>query len=132
MKRQSNKGACPICGGSGERKSQDKSAPRFKCQDCNGSGEKKIFEMMFWPYSQFPYVLASPGFMEDNGTAYVPSYQGHFRPIRVLPLAEGKKLWAELEALQRERNTALKTLELGFNTRALQTAAFLKNQIRLG
>lgn len=110
---------CPYCNGTGESPSKlSKSrAPRFKCQECNGSGERKNFEMMFWKYDQFPYVLSAPGFLEDNGTAYVPSYASHFRPIIILSLSEGVELKTKLDALEHERAAAIRTLHEGFRSR---------------
>ena len=126
------KDQCPHCKGTGEQpapwavESKGHAAPTFRCQKCNGSGERKIFEMIFWPYDKFPYLLASPGFMEDNGTAYVPAYQGHFRPVKVLALDEGKVLWKLLEGLQRERNQTLSAVEAGWKARLDQVAPWRK------
>lgn len=117
-----SKDNCPTCKGTGLQRKERKDAPDFRCQDCNGDGERKTFEMIFWRYDQFPFLLGSPGFMQDNGMAYCPSYQGQFRPVKVLSLAEGKQLWDKLEGLQRERNEMLKAIEVGWKARLDQLA----------
>ena len=126
------KDQCPHCKGTGEQPKQNAKpydkVPAFRCQECNGSGERKTFEMIFWPYDRFPYLLASPGFMEDNGMAYVPAYQGHFRPVKVLGLAEGKQLLDMLKALQCERDQVLSALETGWKVRLDQLAPWRKRK----
>lgn len=109
------KNPCPHCKGTGEHK--QKNGPAHICHECNGSGEKKLFEMMFWHYSTFPYVIASPGFLEDNGTAYIPSFCGHFRPFLILGLKEGNQLKLKLETLETEHKAAHQTLDEGFKAR---------------
>jgi len=120
------KGQCPYCKGTGKQPKQSAKAPAFKCHNCNGSGKRKHFEMIFWRYDQFPFLIASPGFLEDNGMAYVPAYQRHFRPIKVLPLDEGKALWNEMECLQWRRDLMLKSFNAGWKARLNRLAPWRK------
>lgn len=73
--------------------------------------------MIFWPYDQFPFILAAPGTLQDDGTAYVPSYQGKFRPLKVLPMKEGKELWKQIQALAALRTQAIEAVSAGFKAR---------------
>lgn len=127
MKKVSKENQCPDCKGTGEHK--QKNGPTFMCHECKGTGEKQHFEMIFWSYDQFPYMLASRGFMQDDGTAYVPSYTFAVRPLKVLALDEGKKLWAALEDLQRTRNITMKALDDGWKAQ-LDTLAPWRHKIR--
>ena len=118
MKKIIKKNACPHCKGTGvDRSAMRKGEPTLICHECYGSGERKKMEMMVWPYSQFPYVICGVGFMQDNGTAYLPSYMQHFRPVKVLSLKDGVALKAKLDALEQEHKTALETLHEGFIAR---------------
>jgi hypothetical protein len=38
--------------------------------------------------------------LRDDGLVYAPSYQGWFRPIRMLPLPDGEALHARLERVR--------------------------------
>ena len=71
-------------------------------------------KMIFWSYDQFPYMLASPGHMDDNGLAYVPSYMGYFKPVKVMSLESGKKLKTKLETLAAERTATYSSVHKGF------------------
>ena len=118
MKKPIKKNACPHCKGTGEDQSSGKRGqPVLICHECLGDGKRKKMEMMVWRYSQFPYVICGVGFMEDNGTAYLPSYMNHFRPIKVLSLKDGKELAVKLDALEQEHKAALETLHEGFVAR---------------
>lgn len=115
---------CPKCKGTGTVK------PPYlgKCTECNGTGVKQHFEMMFWAYSAFPGVLASRGFMCDNGTCYCPAYDAHFRPIKVLPLKDGIRIARQLDQIKKDYTLLLETLRLSFQARAGEIASWLKNK----
>jgi hypothetical protein len=87
------KGKCPACKGTGVNE-----AP-CKCTECNGDGKAHRFQMIFWHYDQFPFVLADRGFI-SQGRAYLPAYNSHFTPCKVMPLKSGKALKAELNKLK--------------------------------
>lgn len=106
---------CPACKGTGEYR--HKGNPPLKCTECGGDGAAKHFLMIFWAYDQFPFVLADRGFMRDDGLAFVPSYNACFQPTRTMPLKEGRWLWQQIEALRKERQTVLDTLEKGYRIR---------------
>jgi hypothetical protein len=48
--------------------------------------------------------------LRDDGLVYAPSYQGWFRPIRMLPIAEGEALLARLEQIRTAYRDAHATL----------------------
>lgn len=73
--------------------------------------------MFFWHHDQFPYVLASRGFMRDDGLCYCPSYNACFRPFMSMPLEEGKKEAAWLEELKQEFLSTTKSVKAGFVSR---------------
>ena len=110
MKKASPK--CPECKGTGEHK--QRGGPTLKCTECNGTGEHRKFEMIFWPYDQFPFVLASRGFLLDDGMAYCPSYNACFRPIKVMPLKEGEAFKKLLDEIEQERKQVFQTLEKSY------------------
>lgn len=116
------KNNCPDCKGTGEHK--QRGGPTLICHECRGTGEKQIFKMMFWPYDHFPFVIGSRGFMQDNGTAYIPSYAMSIRPIHSTPLEVGKKLVDTLEDLTELRRKTLETLDLGWKAQLKQLAPF--------
>lgn len=126
MKKKAASGKCPECKGTGEflpppsyppKRMTD--VPRYKCTECDGTGQAQHFEMFFWHYDQFPYVIASRGFLRDDGLCYCPSYNACFRPFMVLPMKEGKELAAWLEALKQEHDRTLASVKEGFMTRLL-------------
>lgn len=90
------------------------------CPKCNGTGEGQ--QMIFWRHDMFPFILAAPGTLEDDGTAYVPTYQGKFRPVKVMPLKEGREVWGKLLALKTEQEAVLKAVREGFHSRLVSTA----------
>ena len=106
---------CPECKGTGEHK--QRGGPTLICTECNGTGEHHEFEMIFWPYDQFPFVLASRGFLLDTGWAYCPSYNTSFKPIKVMPLKEGTEFKAKLDELEQERKNVLQTLDKSYRFR---------------
>jgi hypothetical protein len=85
------------------------------CPKCHGTGEGQ--QMIFWRHDMFPFVLAAPGTLEDDGTAYVPTYQGKFRPIQIMSISEGKELWAQIQALKGEQESVLAAVRAGFHSR---------------
>lgn len=91
--------------------------PRYKCTECDGTGQAQHFEMFFWHYDQFPYCIASRGFMRDDGLCYCPSFNACFRPFMSLPLKEGKELKAWLEDLDQEHKRTLQSVGAGFRAR---------------
>lgn len=101
---------CPTCKGVGKFRNGLKGS-FLRCRDCDGTGVAHRTVMVFWPYDQFPFVLCSPGFMRDNGWAYCPSYGSAFLPVKVMELQEGEQVKKKLEALVRERDVVLKSLE---------------------
>ena len=115
-KSKSKKAKCPECKGTGTYRN-GRNGPMLNCTDCHGSGEKHKFEMFFWHYGQFPFVLAGEGFMEDDGYAFIPSYNQKFKPFQCLPLKEGRVLKEKLAALEDEYNETLKTHVKGFGAR---------------
>ena len=129
----SKKRKCPECKGSGERLAPPSyppkrmaDVPRYKCTECNGTGVEQHFQLMFWRYDQFPYVLASRGFLQDDGLCYCPSYNACFRPIKVMTLEEGGKIAQALSLLAKERDLALANLNEGFRARRDEIAPWLK------
>jgi hypothetical protein len=110
MKHKKTK-RCSSCGGRGTLPEPNQ---RLKCQECDGTGHAQQMEMIFWPYDRFPFILAAPGFMQDSGCAYVPSFQGSFRPMKVMPLEEGKVLQRKISLLALERVQTLQALENGW------------------
>jgi len=109
---------CSRCAGTGKTGAP----PANKCTECDGTGKAQHFEMIFWKHDQFPYVLASRGFLRDDGTAYCPSYNGCFRPIKVMSMAEGLEVAKRLEDLKSERNNVLAALQKGWKLRLEQIA----------
>jgi hypothetical protein len=74
----------------------------------------------FWRYDLFPFVLGGP--VEEfrgNGLVYIKSYQGCFRPIRILRYEEGAELWAKLSNLRERYREATKDLDADFQARAV-------------
>lgn len=57
---------------------------------------------VFWSYDLFPYVLgAEADELREDGAYHVPSYQFWVgKPLKILPVAEGKKLLGRLETLK--------------------------------
>lgn len=111
VSKKVKKNTCPHCKGKGEIKRG------YFCHECYGSGKRKKMKMMVWPYSQFPYVICGIGFMQNDGTAYIPSCMQHFCPVKVLSIKDGLKLKAELAALAFQHKAALNRLHEGFVTR---------------
>lgn len=93
------------------------------CPQCAGSGEGSV--MVFWRCDTFPFVLAGQGTLQDDGTAFVPSYQGSFRPTHILPMKEGKELAAKLKALAAEQDIALTAVRAGFHARLKEIAPWV-------
>jgi len=93
------------------------------CPQCAGSGEGTV--MVFWRYDMFPFVLAAKGTLQDDGTAFVPSYQGSFRPIKIMPMKEGNELAAKLQALAAEQEMALSAVRAGFHARLKELAPWV-------
>jgi hypothetical protein len=116
------KAKCPECAGTGTQKQKSSGAPKIKCTECGGDGIAKDFQMIFWHYDKFPYVLSNRGFMCTDGTAYVPSYNSYFRPCKVMSLMDGLQVEAKLKALETERREILESLEKGYRLRLGQLA----------
>lgn len=118
MKKASPK--CPQCKGTGEHKQKD--GPTLKCTECNGTGEHRKFEMIFWSYDQFPFILGSRGFLLDTGLAYCPSYNAAFRPLKIMPLKEGAEFKAKLDELEKEHRVVMHALHKSYLMRVQQIA----------
>lgn len=112
---------CKRCAGTG------KSLPggTNKCTECNGTGEAQLFEMIFWHHDQFPYVLWSRGFIQDDGTAYCPAYHACFRPAKIMSLSDARPLIQKLEELKSERAAILSMLAKRYKDRLDQIAPWL-------
>jgi hypothetical protein len=124
MKKKPASGKCPECKGTGEQfgpptypPRRMEHVPRYKCTECDGTGKAQPFEMFFWHYDQFPYCIASRGFMRDDGLCYAPSFNACFRPFMSLPLKEGGELKAWLEELEQEHKRTLQSVGAGFRAR---------------
>ena len=80
-------------------------------------------EYAFWKYDQFPYVLGGEisRYVEFNGRQMVEvvSYgKGHwFKPIKILPLAEGLEIQKKLNILASERDQLLNNVNDLFETK---------------
>ena len=76
-----------------------------------GSGKPRQKLFAFWKYGSFPYILGGEvARFCDDGLVYIDSYQGTFRPVRVVLLAEGKALWDKLSELRQDHDDAEKKL----------------------
>ena len=100
--------------------------PHVKCVECDGTGIEQRFQMMFWLYDQFPFVLASQGFLRDDGTCYCPAYQACFRPAKIMTLEEGKKIALALEQLTREHRLAMAVVNNGYMDRLKDLIPWIK------
>lgn len=58
----------------------------------------------FWRYDQYPYILGAPVLeMRDDGFIKPEGYGGYcFKPIKLLPLEAGKKLYKTIEQLKKQ------------------------------
>jgi hypothetical protein len=68
----------------------------------------------FWRYDLFPYVLGAQVIeMRADGWVSTKGY-GHywFKPTKLLPLVEGKKLWERLLELQTNQRQKLHEFQL--------------------
>lgn len=124
---------CPACKGTGEQLAPPSyppkrmtDVPRYKCTECDGTGVEQHFQMMFWKHDQFPGVLASRGFLRDDGLCYCPSYNACFRPMKVMTLEEGRKLAQALDLLKKERELALAHFNEGYKARRDAIAPWIK------
>jgi hypothetical protein len=100
---------CNHCNGTGH------GLHNSQCEKCAGSGEGTV--MVFWGYDQFPFILASGGTLEDDGRAFVPAYNMRIRPMKIMPLKEGKAVKERLKELEDEQNKTLKSMRKCFNAR---------------
>jgi hypothetical protein len=83
---------------------------------------RKVADLFaFWDYDTFPYVLGAPVLeMNANGAVRPRGYGGYwFRPIRLVSLSVGQKVWATLEKLRAERRAAEKALNEQWRRKAL-------------
>jgi hypothetical protein len=72
----------------------------------------------FWKYDQFPFVLGGEAtIMNDDGTVYVPAYQGTVRPVKMLPVDAGKKVKDDLDKLTSEYSLAMSDLTKEFKAK---------------
>jgi hypothetical protein len=86
---------------------------------------KAHIEYGFWKSDKFPFVLSSPGEMQDNGWFKAERYGGAvFRPCKVLSLEEGEALATELVALRADYDKTLNSVRLGFRARLSDLAPF--------
>jgi hypothetical protein len=63
----------------------------------------------FWKYDTFPYCLGSEVVeMRPNGAVLTKDFPGmSFMPIKIVPLATGRKLKEALKTLEGERRAAI-------------------------
>jgi len=122
MKKKAHKTSdkCPECKGTGEHK--QRGGPTLKCTECDGTGDARNFQMIFWGYDLFPYILGSRGFLRDDGLAFCPSYNGCFRPLKVMSLEDGKKFKAALDELEKEHKVVTEALQKSYRMRVQQIA----------
>lgn len=83
----------------------------------------------FWTYDSFPYVLGAPiDEMDEEGRVQAPIFgKGYwFRPIKIVPVAEGEKLLAKLELLTEEEREARNNLRQEFLSKVNTLVPFLK------
>jgi len=131
MKKTSRKtsGKCPECKGTGEATKKHKDSPDSKCMECDGTGEAQRFQMIFWGYDLFPFILGSRGFLRDDGLAFCPSYNACFRPLKVMSLEDGKKFKAALDELEKEHKVVTEALQKSYRMRVQQIAPWaIKNK----
>lgn len=120
---------CQKCKGEGKIAAPP-AFPRFRseynkttCPKCGGTGQAQ--QMIFWRYDLFPFVLGAPGTLQDDGTAFVPSFQGNFRPIHIMPVKEGREMLDRIKALAHEQETALTAVRAGFHARLKEVAPWV-------
>lgn len=85
----------------------------------------------FWTYSSFPYVLGAPiDEMDEEGRVQAPSFgTGYwFRPIKIVPVAKGEKLMAQLEQLGEEEREAQSVLRQEFLGKVKELVPFLEKK----
>lgn len=83
----------------------------------------------FWTYDQFPYILGAPiDEMDEEGRVQAPSFgKGYwFRPIKIVPVAQGKKLMEQLYQLRDEKREADAALRKEFLDKAKALAPFIE------
>ena len=86
---------------------------------------KNHTEYGFWKSDKFPFVLSSPGEMQDNGWFKAERYGGAvFRPCKVLSLEEGTDLATRLIELRADYDKTLNSVRAGFRARLEQMAPF--------
>jgi hypothetical protein len=124
---------CPFCKGTGEQLAPPTyppkrmaDVPRYKCQECDGTGVEQHFQMMFWKYDQFPYVLASRGFLRKDGLCYCPSYNACFKPVKIMTMEQGQEVAKLLEGLTAAYSLAMDALKEQFNKQLHDIAPWLK------
>lgn len=81
-------------------------------------GETTYF---FWPYSEYPYLLGGMGkWVEGRDLAYIPSYQGTFRPsFHFEDLEKGKMFHDKLKELEDDYQKALDMVKDGAEKRRI-------------
>lgn len=122
------KGKCPECKGTGTYLQSDPDAPALKCTECNGDGKAHHFQMIFWHYDRFPFVLAARGFMITENRAYIPSYNSYFAPCQIMPLKTGEALKAELDHLQQTHDDIISSVRSTFKDKVRNIAPWaIKN-----
>jgi hypothetical protein len=88
---------------------------------------KKLFA--FWRHGSFPCILGGDvGEIREGGRAYIPSYQGTFQPIVVLPEKEGKKILSELRGITIEYETAQRKLREEYLAKVHKIAPWVKEK----
>lgn len=120
----STKRKCPFCKGTGEQLAPPSyppkrmtDVPRYKCQECDGTGIEQHYQMFFWKYDLFPFVLGSRGFLRKDGLAFCPSYNACFKPIKVMTMEQGEEVVKELARLKIEHDAAIASVNEGFKAR---------------
>lgn len=78
--------------------------------------EKVTGLFAFWRYDSYPYVLgAEISMMSEKGSVYAPSYQGWFKPIKVMPAKAGLALLDKLEKMRADHREATHLLNATWN-----------------
>jgi hypothetical protein len=91
----------------------------------NKKNKKVCLEYGFWKSDKFPFVLSSPGEMQDDGWFEAERYGGAaFKPCKVLSLEEGTDLATELIALRADYDKTLNSVRAGFRARLNDLAPF--------
>lgn len=83
--------------------------------------ENNINLFAFWRYDRYPYTLGGKASkMRADGAVYVNSYQGWFRPFKLLPISTGEKLYTKLKLLEESHRQAERKVKNEFDKRLFE------------